>query len=323
MSYALLQQAPSTPIHWVSTEFLGRYQRVSNAVRARAFQVLADMLDVAAPSFFLAVTFDNAPGSITMAGPTEPISAFTIGCAVSVRWNDTALRGTPNREGEFPYRFSGVLEIAFLSPRRFGDGMVTEAIEFVADDLRWESSGEVRYGIPQVLQGAPGIGEASRYARTVAIPFYIDEDNDALRGLVGGALTADTDAVTEVCRTRFRDEVGTPNGIVAVYDNSPTDAALAVPHVRLDVLFAESELASLGGASSRFRGIGLLQATISIAAHIGDATALAIADLFFDAFHDVNDRGVLFHAPSIRTSGRSGSRWQIVLDVPFRADIQQ
>lgn len=316
-SYAVVE-AKSGTFSWIGlpdADTLGRYERGANAVRVLAAQALHNLIEAQPQLGNVEVWHDNAPGPI--AGPTLVLySPGATEFAVSVQWREATSRGRAGAQ-RTAYRFTGVLQISILEPRAIGDGVLTEALDFLANELRYADEGEVHLEVPSVAQGSANISGADRPARTLSVPFYLDEANDVDFGSAGAQV--EHDGIAEVCRSRFQDEVATPLGIAANYDNAPWEQPDA-PWAAVSVLFGDSQLTTFGVPGERYVTRGILQVQIHVAAGVGASDALAIADAFFDAFHSIADRGVLFSTPEVRASTRVGPYWQVLAQVPFSAE---
>lgn len=257
-----------------------------------------------------------------------------IDAIVSIQWTDTERRGTGDGGATLAYRFRGTLRIALLTNAHDGDGLLTTAADYLVAAYRGLDSGEIHYETAAIVNGAAGVPETaasrspgsseslgrSRYAVTVEIPFWLDEDNPRITDFER-AVGALSDDVAEVCRTRFQNLVAGPAGIQTAYDNAPPIVPLPRNAIAaLDVIFGGSELATLGASSRGYRDVGIMQATLLVPLKTGDKAALSLADSIFDAFHSVEDRAVNFLSPTIRNAGRVGSHWRVIVDVPFLAE---
>lgn len=323
MSFALVQLAGGTVLHWNDqASTLGRYERASNAIRARMETVLTAMrvaLDISSP---FAVAYDNAP-SVSLTTGLVTTTAEDLTAMIAVRWADCARLGTASARTD-AYRFSGALELSFFSALHLGDGLIREACDYLAEDLRALAVGEVSYGTPSIVDGTPDVGGTEGYfARTVRIPFSVDEDNSRLVHVAASTLPVEWQDAGDVCRDRFSTEIETALGLTVKYDNAPGETPSDETWIALDILQGESLLVERGSTTRTYRSPGFAQASIYVPLQYGDADGLEVADAIWDAFHAVHDRGVTFKVPAIVQSGRSGPYWRIVMRIPFATEAIQ
>lgn len=326
-----------------STDQHRRYRRGFNAVRFAISQVIGDMVTAFPQTSPHQVSFDNEERSTSFSTPilstSQPVDTRAI---VSIQWESAARRGTSARIASAPgasrsaYRFSGVARIVLLSKRQAGDGIIAELATYLAGRLRWLQFGtnnEMRFTTPSIERGdrvsalstSPGQSGHELHARTLSIPFFLDESNARLPSAIALSTSgADVDVIGEICRDRFRTLVQVPNGYLVQYDNLPSVLnPFQAIMLFVSILHAETGLRSNGvdgPGSPRYSTSGIMQIDIDVPLFSGLAAAMEIADNIFDNFHDVADRGVTFSSASIIATTRVGSSWRVIVDVPFEAE---
>jgi len=130
------------------------------------------------------------------------------------------------------------------------------------------------------------------------------------------------EAMANIIRSRFKNQVVGATGLLVAYDNAPFDEPDNAVWVRFTVLTGDSDQASFG-AQKRFRTIGIAVAQIFQPIMQGDKASLALADRIVTAFRSVTDSGVVFKTPSLRRVGRTEKFNQINVSCPFYADDVQ
>lgn len=333
--FALIDLADGTQLHWIATGgtgggggggpgiLLGRYERCTNAIQTLVAQILSDATSAFPSIAPLVVTFPNGPAGQTVGSGTPMLGgsgvASTLSVIVAVNWRTSKRRGMAAAAATDAYRFSGTLSISLLAPRTTAEGTLVEVADFIADRERWQDDGELHYLTPRVLRQA---FSRANWARTVEVPFYVDEDNARIANAIG--TVNGFDAIGEAIRSRWELLIGT-DACPTVYDNMPSPARPSnAPWVDLELIYGDSELNSLGvPTTSRFGNTGTLQATINVDLGTSVGVPMALADAIWDAFHNVADRGVKFMTPAVVAADRSGSYWRTIVQVPFQAETIQ
>lgn len=120
-------------------------------------------------------------------------------------------------------------------------------------------------------------------------------------------------------RTRFRDQVETPQGIAVVYDNGPDTHPDDILWAMWTVLPTTTNQVTVG-LNATYRTIGIAVAQIFQPIEQGDQQALQLADIVADAFRAQQQDSLRFLVPSVSVIGRRGKWWQVNVSCPFQCD---
>lgn len=130
-------------------------------------------------------------------------------------------------------------------------------------------------------------------------------------------------------RTRFKDNVATPQSLTTYYDNQAAPPINGTVWARVTIVGGSSQQTSLG-ASKDYRHAGVLFIQLYDALEKGDKALLALADIIVPHFRVVTVGSVRFYTPSVVPVGRSTTTpfselsqsnpaqwWQVNVQCPF------
>tara|TARA_R110002096_G_C14661938_1_gene728448 strand:- start:42970 stop:43944 length:975 start_codon:yes stop_codon:yes gene_type:complete len=283
------------------TVVVGCYEFVNNELRSK-FETMIEV-----PESLLTI-YDNSP----VAPPENGVWArFTVEHENARTLNLTCSPQTHRKEGSALIRLMASLEGGDRSLLQLADAIDT-AFLGVTD---------------QVVYGTTSMDVVGREGRwwviEVRAPWHHD-DVSIPTNTGGGFALPDFEALHNAVRTRFEAQVETPEGVIAIYDNSPVDPPENALSVRVAVRPGLSFRAENGGRDgcNRFRTPGVLMATILAPLETGDRDALRLVDVINTAFRAVTASGVTYQTPRVTNEGRDedGRWWQIVVTCPFYSD---
>ena len=125
-------------------------------------------------------------------------------------------------------------------------------------------------------------------------------------------------------RTRFKEQVQTPQSLTTIYDNDPagppTDGST---WCRFSIRRGETQRITVGVRQYRMMGIAYAQLFCGVGK--GDGDLLELADAIATAFRSQNASGIRYGTPSIVPVGviESEGQYQINVQCPFAADTQE
>lgn len=178
-----------------------------------------------------------------------------------------------------------------------------------------------------LIYGTPSIDIAGRDGRwwVVEVRAPWRHDDVAVPNPAGGGFDLPNfETLHNAVRTRFQDQVETPESVIVIYDNSPIKPPEDSMFVRMAVRPGVSFRAENGGAAgrNRFRTPGVLMATIFAPLEGGDRAMLQLADVINTAFRAITAAGVTYQTPRVTNRGRDedGRFWRIAVTCPFYSD---
>jgi len=150
----------------------------------------------------------------------------------------------------------------------------------------------------------------------VSAPYYRDDFQTPDPHIAPYALPS-RETAHNIVRERFRREFASVRSVVVVYDNDPTiQPSQATAWIRFSVKSGFADLMGLG-RGGRVQVWGMATAQVFVPAGIGTGFVLPICDEIALRFRHVNEKGVSFLSPTVRTVGRDGGWWQMNVLIPF------
>lgn len=117
-------------------------------------------------------------------------------------------------------------------------------------------------------------------------------------------------------RDRFNTHITVALSLPTQFDNENFEPPDNDVWCRFTLLPAATDQLELGQPAT-FRTLGRAMALIFLPLATGDVVALSLADSISAAFRSLTAAGVTYFSPSVTQVGRSGSWWQLNVDIPF------
>lgn len=131
-----------------------------------------------------------------------------------------------------------------------------------------------------------------------------------------------SEELANAVRSRFADQVASPESLTTIYDNSPTKRPTdGSTWCRFTILDGESQRVTVGVKEYRTYGVAVAQ----LFGRIGNGTKALreLADAVVTVFRDVSADDVSYKVPSIINRGETQDGWyQINVNCPFHAMTQ-
>jgi hypothetical protein len=213
---------------------------------------------------------------------------------------------------------TGELQVTIRAPAVGGEQAAKQAGDALVTAFSKVVVGDVHFGSPSSqAQGTVG----AFYEVIVHCPFW-GEDFRARLAPVGPPSGGDRDSVAATLRTRLEDEVATPQGVLAQYQNLAFDRPNNAEWLRSDLTEGGAFLAEQSGENTgTHRAAGVFFVDASVPFGTGEARLLELVDAIDDAFRVVSVEGVELMEPTVGPGRRLGPDWRRTVAIPYSADI--
>jgi hypothetical protein len=121
----------------------------------------------------------------------------------------------------------------------------------------------------------------------------------------------------DTIRSRFKTKVADVKSLTTQYDNQNVTLPDDSTSCRFAIKTGDVQKLELGDTNFRERLVGVCYAQLFCPIGLGDGDLITLADFICDCFRNITVSGVSFLSPAVKPIGRSGSLWQINVEIPF------